>query len=141
MGSMVMLISSPDCKVKSSGGTMPVPVRRKQPCGNELSRKRNSTSDSGCALELRERRLTREDCFAGALDEHLDFGRGWEHLFRDEDTGTERAAPVIDFGLRQVERVRALDVARTHVVADGVADDFSAAVDHEREFRFWHVPV
>src|ERR1051325_9005055 len=71
----------------------------------------------GRALELRERRLTREDRFAGALDAQLDFGRGGEHRFGDEDRGAERAAPIIDLSLRQVERVRALDVTRTHVVA------------------------
>ena len=38
IGSIVILISSPDCNVKWSGGTIPVPVNRKQPCGKELSR-------------------------------------------------------------------------------------------------------
>ncbi len=38
IGSIVMAISSPLCSVNESGGTMPVPVIRKQPTGNELSR-------------------------------------------------------------------------------------------------------
>ena len=38
MGAMVMWISSPACRVKESGGTIPVPVMRKQPWGKLLSR-------------------------------------------------------------------------------------------------------
>lgn len=38
IGAMVMATSSPDASVNESGGTMPVPVMRKQPAGNELSR-------------------------------------------------------------------------------------------------------
>src|SRR5689334_10269364 len=77
----------------------------------------------GRTLELRKRRLTREDRFAGALDAQLDLGGGGEHFFHDKNTRAERTAPVIDLGLRQVERVRAFYVTRTHVIADGVADD------------------
>ena len=40
ISSMEMRISSEDCKVKASGGTMPVPVSKKQPEGKTLSRKR-----------------------------------------------------------------------------------------------------
>src|SRR6185437_10269206 len=38
IGSMVMRIWSPLASVKESGGTIPVPVIRKQPCGKLLSR-------------------------------------------------------------------------------------------------------
>src|SRR5580765_4403110 len=40
ISSMEMRISSEGCKVKASGGTMPVPVSKKQPEGKTLSRKR-----------------------------------------------------------------------------------------------------
>ena len=36
IGGMVMLISSPGRSVNESGGTMPVPVKRKQPEGKLL---------------------------------------------------------------------------------------------------------
>jgi hypothetical protein len=35
---MVMRISSPGFKVNESGGTMPVPVSKKHPCGKLLLR-------------------------------------------------------------------------------------------------------
>ena len=38
IGSMLMRISSPRASVKSSGGTIPVPVSKKHPWGKELSR-------------------------------------------------------------------------------------------------------
>jgi len=38
IGSMVIRISSPWSNVNESGGTIPVPVKRKQPLGKELSR-------------------------------------------------------------------------------------------------------
>src|SRR5258707_15891153 len=47
MGSIVMRTVSPLASVKELGGTIPVPVIRKQPLGNELSRKRYSTSVLG----------------------------------------------------------------------------------------------
>jgi len=42
--------------------------------------------------------------------------------------------------LRKVERIGSFDVAGTHVVADGVADDFAARVDGQREFGFGNGP-
>ena len=47
---------------------------------------------------------------------------------------------MVSFGLRQIQEIFAFDVARTHVVADGVADDFSARIHHQRQFRLRHVP-
>jgi hypothetical protein len=45
--SMLIRTTSPPDNVKSSPGTMPVPVIRKTPCGNLLSRNRYSTSCLG----------------------------------------------------------------------------------------------
>ena len=45
MGAIVTRTSSPERRVKASGGTTPVPVMRKQPLGSEVSRNRNSASD------------------------------------------------------------------------------------------------
>src|SRR5262249_10142390 len=44
-------------------------------------------------------------------------------------------------GLRQVERVFTLDIARTHVVADGVADDFEFRRDYQSQLWFGDIPV
>src|SRR5579859_2779343 len=47
IGGIVIRISSPAFNVNESGGTTPVPVRRKHPFGKLLLRKRYSTSSSG----------------------------------------------------------------------------------------------
>ena len=47
----------------------------------------------------------------------------------------------VNLRLRQIQQVFAFDVARTHVVADRVADDFAMAIDDERQFGFGHVPL
>ena len=56
------------------------------------------------------------------------------------DAGADSGTPVVDLGLREVERVLALDRPARHVVADGVAHDL-APEDHDREFGFGDVPV
>src|SRR5690606_17177108 len=57
------------------------------------------------------------------------------------DAGADRTAAVVDLGLRQVQRVLALDAARGHVVASGVADDAAVGGDHQHQFGFGHVPL
>src|SRR5664279_3882768 len=57
------------------------------------------------------------------------------------DPRAERAGPVVDLGLREIQEILPLDVPRTHVVADGVADDRSAGIQHEGQFRLRHVPA
>ena len=54
--------------------------------------------------------------------------------------GPRGARAVVDFGLRQVERVFAFDVSAADVVADRAADDFPAGVQRECEFGFGNVP-
>ncbi len=75
---------------------------------------------------------------AGDLD--LDAGLAWQRV-ADDEARAKRATRGVDFGLRQVERVFALDVARTHVVANRVAEDVAGLVDGQRHFRLGHVPV
>ncbi|MCU0592390.1 MAG: hypothetical protein MUC57_13070, partial [Desulfobacterales bacterium] len=56
------------------------------------------------------------------------------------NTGTQRAAAVEDFSLREIERVLALNASRRNIVADTVADDFTPRVDNQCQFRLGHVP-
>ncbi len=58
----------------------------------------------------------------------------------DEQAGAEGAAAVVDLGLRKIEGIGALDVARAHVVADGVSDDLAAWIDDESEFGLGYGP-
>src|SRR5690606_22729520 len=58
----------------------------------------------------------------------------------DDETGSEGAGTGVVFRLGQVERILALDRAGTHVVADGVAENFALAVYREGELGFGHVP-
>src|SRR5690606_37188444 len=60
----------------------------------------------------------REDDLAPASDLHRDLRLAGRQLLGQHEAGSERGAPRIRLGLRQVERVLALDVARAHVVAD-----------------------
>jgi hypothetical protein len=52
ISSMEMRISSDGCNVNASGGTMPVPVSKKQPDGKMLSRNRYSTRVLGSRFML-----------------------------------------------------------------------------------------
>src|SRR5207248_3685946 len=56
------------------------------------------------------------------------------------DEGTEGATPVVDFGLRQVERVLALDIARRQVVPDRVARDGEPRIEQQRQLGLRHGP-
>src|SRR5438094_5677509 len=59
----------------------------------------------------------------------------------DDDPGPHRAGAVIDLGLWQIEQIFPFNVARTHVVADGVTDHPPARIDDQRQLRFRHVPA
>ena len=84
IGSMVMRTSSPACSVKSSGGTMPVPVRSRQPSGKALSRNRNSTSSAARSLHAAQLALRPSNAaLAGTLDRDADLGGRSERLRRD----------------------------------------------------------
>ncbi len=60
--------------------------------------------------------------------------------FAEQDARAQRARAVVDLGLRQVERVLALDVARRDVVADAKADDLAVRVHDQRQLGLGHVP-
>ena len=125
--SIAMWIRSPLARVKSSLGTTPVPVIRNAPAGKLLSRKRYSASCFGSRLSSASVVFP-----ANAVAPLRSISR-WMvvdllgRLRREQNARAERAASVVDLGLRQVERIFALDVARAHIVADGVADDLAAA--------------
>ncbi len=65
---------------------------------------------------------------------------GIRYLPGGGNSWSQRAAVGIDFGLRQIQRVFALDTARTHVVANGVADNLGRGVDDEHKLWLWDVP-
>ena len=92
------------------------------------------------ALHFRQRGGAAEDGCAAAHDLQVDAGRWIGGSGADQDRRAERAAPVVDLGLRQVERIFAFDVAGAHVVADRVAKDAPAAVDRQGQFRLRRVP-
>src|SRR5207244_2781908 len=71
----------------------------------------------GRPLELFEGGRSGERGLPAPEDLKADRGRARRHLVGDQEARAERAAPVVDLGLRQVERILALDVARAHVVA------------------------
>src|SRR4051812_14542457 len=72
--------------------------------------------------------LATEDHVAlAAKDLNLDIPRTHFGFTRvDVDERTQRAGAVVDLRLRQIEKIFAFDIARTHVVADRVADDLAA---------------
>ncbi len=55
---------------------------------------------------------------------------GWPHC----------ATAPVHLGLGQVERIFPFDVAGTHVVADGIADNFHGWIDDQRQFGLGDVP-
>lgn len=62
-GSIVIEASSSECKVKSSGGTIPVPVTKNAPAGNLLARVSQSTRSQNerCIAEVMWSRGTRQN--------------------------------------------------------------------------------
>src|SRR5579884_319341 len=80
------------------------------------------------------------DFLVRALDRQIDTCcRGMDMPGRD-DAGTEGAAGLVDLCLGEVERVFALDTARAHVVAAGVADDLAVGVRQHGQLRLRNVP-
>ena len=116
---------SPRAIENSCGGTMPVPVMRNTPRGKSSSRPRYATSSSNgrfiCAVRVSPVKIDRPARITSSTNGQVaKVVRLGEH-----DAGAERARPVVDLGLRQVQRVLALDVARRHVVARAEADDLA----------------
>src|SRR5918995_241235 len=59
----------------------------------------------------------------------------------ENDARTQRARPVVDLGLRKIQGVLSLDVARGDVVTGGVTDHLHPAVDDHDELGLGYVPV
>ena len=57
------------------------------------------------------------------------------------DHRAQRAGVAVHLGLREVERVLALDIAAADVVADRVAYGLCVWIHDQRQFRFRHAPV
>ena len=94
------------------------------------------------ALDLGDVDLAVEHGRAAARDGDLDgpgAGGGFGHA--GGDPRADGAGAVVDLGLREVEEVFALDVARAHVVADGEAGEFAAGIEHEGQLGLGHVPL
>src|SRR5262245_58570340 len=93
-------------------------------------------------LDLADGRLTRKHGLPAAGNRQVD--RPVLHRRRslsERYPRTQGARPFVDFGLRKIQEILALDVPRAHVVADREPYDHSTRVDHERQLRFRHVPA
>ena len=128
MPAMSMWTTSPAARVKSSGGTMPVPVSRMAPLGKLVSLPSQAIRSLEGAGHLSILVAPSKTALPAALDLQADGDlRPGGHGVGQGDDRAEGAGAVVDLGLRQIERVLAFDVARAHVVADGVADELAAA--------------
>jgi competence protein ComEC len=93
------------------------------------------------AADAIDRRAPAEHLVSRTFDCHADRPAADRGLDRfQHDPRAERARAIVDLRLWQVEQVLALDVARTHVVADRAAHEPPAGVHHECEFRLGHAP-
>ena len=104
---------------------MPVPVNRMTPAGkrivaaepvDQLLESSGHPGDAGLAAEKRRPRRARSPGGFRSI-------RAGAWRSASVIAGPRRTAGVVDLGLRQIERVLALDVARAHVVADREADE------------------
>src|SRR5262249_37184479 len=92
-------------------------------------------------FEFRQRGFASEGDLFAARDSEADlrFLRQW--IGSKQNAWAKRAAALIDLRLRKVERVFTLDIARAHVVSDGVANDFAAAAQHQSQLRLGDGPL
>src|SRR6185312_17025902 len=84
--------------------------------------------DLGGALHLGERGRAIKFRLSFAHDFNANRRRGKQRFGADQYAGAQRAASVINLRLGKIERVFAFDIARTHVVADGIADDLAMLI-------------
>ena len=132
MGSIVMRIRSPLASVNELAAQSQCPSSESTRCGNELSRRRIFDQRLWVAFQLRQRDRARElDPAHDARISIDNLGRMRQRTCAHQNSRSERATAVVHLGLRQIERILALDVARTHVVADGVAGDVSSGADQQ----------
>ena len=141
MGSMVMRIRSPAVERKRVRRNDAGAGHEEGAVGKAVVAEQILDKSRWCALQLGERSVGGKCSRAAAHNLKTNRRRGRQRLRRDEHAGPERATAVVDLGLRQIERILSLDIARAHVVADGVADDLAAIVDEQRQLRLGHVPL
>src|SRR6058998_4094796 len=77
---------------------------------------------------------------AAALDHDGDVEDGRLLVVGQPHHGAQRARLAVDLGLRQVQRIFALDVARRDVVAHRVAGDLAVGGDEHGDLRLGNVP-
>src|SRR5207247_1921555 len=93
------------------------------------------------APHTRRRGLAAENGLTAAGYCQLDRQVRWVDILSRNDHRAEGTRAHIHFRLRQVERIRALDITRGHVVADGVAEDSAIRRCYDRQLRLRHVPL
>src|SRR5258708_38154058 len=59
----------------------------------------------------------------------------------DKTPRPQRATAVVNLGLRQIEWVLALNIARAHIIANGVADDPAWGAHHQSQLWLRHRPM
>ena len=121
MRSMVMWISSPLCEGEGVGRDDAGAGQEEAAAGKAVVAE--EIFDEWADRVSFRRSGGRRKTYLARLRISADLCGGGHGFAADEDAGAEGAAAVVDLGLREVERVFAFDVARAHVVADGVADD------------------
>src|SRR5919112_4381130 len=93
------------------------------------------------ALHLRQIYLVLEDDGILAPDAQGDAEAQHRIRSRENDAWPQRARTVVDFGLGEIQRILALNIARRDIVAGGVTDDLHPAVDDQDQFGLGHVPT
>src|SRR5262249_52542820 len=83
-----------------------------------------------------------EDRFTFPVDGDADTEIGPDcHPGLQPDTRPNGTRSFVNFGLWQIQRIFALDVARTHVVPDGEADHLHPRIDDDDQFRLRDRPL
>ena len=141
--SMVMRTSSPASRWKSSGGTIPVPVRRITPFGesivpaepvDQLLEPPGHPGDGGLPVN-RSRRPPR------SISRRMPISARGGMAPASVIDGPECTAGVVDLGLRQIERVLALDVPGADIVADREADQLQRGAQDQSQLGLGHRPA
>src|SRR5581483_10131117 len=84
------------------------------------------------ALDLRQSRAAAEGRLSFPLNFKADGCALRQRLLRKQNRRPNRAASVIDFRLRQIQRVLAFNIPRAHIVSDGVPDNLTRRIRQQR---------
>ena len=93
------------------------------------------------AFELGNRSLPGENRLTSAADGDVDLCFRGKQVAGDVQAGANGGAELKAFGLREVERILALNIAAGKIIADGITDNLATRVDDESQFRFRHHPL